>query len=35
MASARDLAVKRGETVLYFNPSQLVIDPELKAIRNS
>ena len=29
MASARDLAVKRGETVLYFNPSQLILDPKL------
>jgi hypothetical protein len=29
MTSARDIAVKRGETVLYFNPGQLVLDPQL------
>ncbi len=29
MASARDLAVKRGETVLYFRPDQMTLDPKL------
>jgi hypothetical protein len=29
MASARDLAVKRGETILYFRPDQLTVDPKL------
>lgn len=31
MASARDIAVSRGETVLYFRPDQLTLDPLLNA----
>ena len=31
MASARDIAVKRGETVNYYRPDQFVIRPELNA----
>ena len=31
MASARDLAVKRGETVLYVRPDQLTVDRRLAA----
>ena len=31
MASARDLAVRRGETVNYYRPDQFVIRPDLNA----
>lgn len=31
MASARDIAVKRGETVNYYRPDQFVIRPDLNA----
>ena len=31
MASARDIAVKRGETVNYYRPDQFIIRPDLNA----